>query len=213
MSSSKEAELVAAVLLYAVRCLAEGDHPALAAMNFGPREVDALKGLTLADFSRLGTLQAHCLRATLNREVFWSLVEYLERERRAETVQLALIAADAPLEMMRALFGISSREYTRLRRWLGVTPVVGRPPEPEEALAEGVWQAWTRRATAREPGQPAPEIYLDIHRETGASLRGIWVLTRRWAADAGGPERDAGATDGSGSEPALVPRELMAARA
>jgi hypothetical protein len=212
VSSSKEAELVAAVLLYAVRCLAEGDQPALAAMNFGPREVDALKGLTLADFCRLGSLQAHCLRATLNREVFWSLVEYLERERRAETVQLALIEADAPLEMMRALFGISSREYTRLRRWLGVTPVVGRPPEPEEAVAEAVWAAWPGRALDRNPGQLSPEIYLDIHRATGASLRAIWVLTRRWAADARDLDQDTGATDRPASEPPVLAQECVAAR-
>ena len=42
MSATKEAELTTAVLLYAVRCLAEGDQHALRAMNFGAKEVEAL---------------------------------------------------------------------------------------------------------------------------------------------------------------------------
>ena len=52
MAGSKEAELVTAALLYAVRCHAEGDQLALRAMNFGPREVQALQGLDLADLAR-----------------------------------------------------------------------------------------------------------------------------------------------------------------
>lgn len=35
-TGTKESELVMAVLLYAIRCLAEGDQHALRGMNFGP---------------------------------------------------------------------------------------------------------------------------------------------------------------------------------
>ena len=52
MSSNKEADLTTAVLLYAMRCLAEGDQQALRAMNFGPKELDALKEMNLADLYR-----------------------------------------------------------------------------------------------------------------------------------------------------------------
>ena len=38
-AGTKESELVMAVLLYAIRCLAEGDYHALRGMNFGPEEV------------------------------------------------------------------------------------------------------------------------------------------------------------------------------
>ena len=42
MIGTKEADLVTAVLLYAMRCLAEGDQYALRGMRFGPQEVEAL---------------------------------------------------------------------------------------------------------------------------------------------------------------------------
>ncbi len=43
MQGTKEADLVAAVLLYAIRCLAEGDQVALRNMRFGPQEIEALR--------------------------------------------------------------------------------------------------------------------------------------------------------------------------
>lgn len=36
MDGTKEADLITAILMYAIRCLAEGDHAALRSMNFVP---------------------------------------------------------------------------------------------------------------------------------------------------------------------------------
>ena len=43
MATTKEADLTTSVLIYAIRCLAEGDQSALRAIGFGPREIDALQ--------------------------------------------------------------------------------------------------------------------------------------------------------------------------
>ena len=59
MTQSKEAELTTAVVLYAVRCLAEGDQMALRTMKFGPKELAALRELSLADLYRIEALQTH----------------------------------------------------------------------------------------------------------------------------------------------------------
>ena len=141
MIGTKEADLVTAVLLYAMRCLAEGDHHALRTMQFGPREIEALRELNLGDLYRVGSLQAHCLAIQLDREVFWPMLANLRAAREAEELQRDLIQADAPLEMMRRLFGVGSREYTRLRRMLALDPAVGRPPEPDEATSHKLWRA------------------------------------------------------------------------
>ena len=181
-AASKEAELVTAVLLYAIRCLEEGDQPALRAMNFGPREIAALRELTLADLARAGALHVHCLDIELNRDVYWPMLEHLKRERRLEEVQRDLIEADAPLEMMRRLFGVGGREYTRLRRTLTHDPAVGRPPEPDEAVTHALWRAWSALRAARPDGVLSPEDYLALSTDTDASLRAVWGLTERWLA-------------------------------
>ena len=180
-TGTKESELVMAVLLYAIRCLAEGDQHALRGMNFGPEEVVALRDINLADLYRAGSLQAHCLDIRLNRDVYWPMLAHLRREREIEEVQRDLIQADAPLEMMCSLFGVGSREYTRLRRLLTVDPSIGRPAEPDEATSHAVWQAWSDRVKKDPTASLTPEDYLVLGEDTGASLRAVWNLTQRWA--------------------------------
>lgn len=201
-AGTKESDLVIAVLLYAMRCLAENDQHALRGMNFGPKEVAILRELNLADLYRAGSLQAHCLDIQLNREVYWPMLAHLRRERESEELQRDLIQADAPLEMMRSLFGVGSREYTRLRQLLTADPAVGRPPEPDEATADALWRVWSTRLD-QDPDAPlGPEDYLELGKATGASMRAVWQLTRRWAAEveeaADGPRRQQ-SIDGAGS--------------
>jgi hypothetical protein len=180
MDGTKESDLVTAVLMYAIRCLAEGDQVALRNMNFGPREIEALREMNLADLYRIESLRAHCLDIGLNRDVYWPMVEHLRRQRESEELQQLLIVADAPLEMMQTLFGLGSREYTRLRRLLTVDPSVGRPAEPDEASSNRLWGVWVQRVGDQREGPLSPHEYLAIHRETGISMRGIWNLTQRW---------------------------------
>ena len=182
MATTKEADLISAVLRYAVRCLADGDPEALRAMNFGPKEIEALREMHLGDLARIESLGAHCLEIGLNRQVYWTMVTHLQRERAGEALQQELVAADAPFEMMQTFFGLSSREYTRLRRVVDVAPAVGRPPEADEESQQTLWVAWTRRQQGREDELLTPDAYLDLHRETGIGLRAVWTLTRRWAA-------------------------------
>ena len=180
MDGTKESDLITAILMYAIRCLAEGDQVALRNMNFGPREIEALREMNLADLYRVESLRAHCLEIGLNRDVYWPMIEHLRRQRESEELQQVLIAADAPLEMMQTLFGLGSREYTRLRRMLTVDPSVGRPAEPDEESTQKLWNAWVQRAGHDEDGPLLPNEYHAIHRETGISMRAIWNLTQRW---------------------------------
>jgi Protein of unknown function (DUF2857) len=187
MQSNKEADLTTAVLMYAVRCLAEGDQLALRSMQFGPREVDALQQLAISDLYRVDMLRGHCLEVNLNREVFWHLVARLRQERESEELQQRLLKADAPLEMMSVLFGLSSREYTRWRRLLTLAPAVGRPAEAEEDQAHTLWHAWCRRMGDDDEVHLSGEDYLELREATGLGLRIIWSMTQRWT-EYGNPE-------------------------
>lgn len=182
MSSSKEADLTTAVLLYAMRCLSEGDQQALRAMNFGPKELDALKEMNVGDLYRADALRVHCLHIGLNREVFWPMLDHLRHQRQAEDLQRTLLVADAPLEMMQQLFGISSREYTRWRRLLTVSPAVGRPPELDEAATHALWHAWQAQRRLSDDRSLTAADYVTLHHDTGIGLRSLWALIQRWEA-------------------------------
>ncbi len=180
MNTTKEADLVSAVLMYAMRCLAECDWPALRNMKFGPKEIEALRDMSLADLYRIESLRGHCLDITLERMAFWQMIEYVQKQRESEEAMQSLIAADAPQEMIEALFGLKPRMYSRLRRHLSLEPSVGRPAELDDVRANQLWDVWTSRVNGGE-GEPTAELYLEIHQETGISMRAIWNLTQRWS--------------------------------
>ncbi len=180
MESTKESDLITAVLLYAIRCLAEGDYPALRTMNFGPKEIEALREMSISDLYRIESLRVHCLQIGLDRQIYWPMMDRLRQQRESEEMQQNLVAADAPLEMMNTLFGVSPREYSRMRRMLSVDPSVGRPPEPDEESTHKLWHTWVDRVADQETGPLSPHLYLELHAETGISMRAIWNLTQRW---------------------------------
>ena len=181
MEGTKEADLITAVLMYAMRCLAEGDQAALRHMNFGIKEIEALREMRVADLYRVESLRAHCLEIALNRQVYWPMIEHLSEQRTMEDTIQAMTAADAPQEMMQVLFGLNPRDYTRLRRTLLVDPSIGRPPELDDASSHRLWEAWSGRVNGEASGLLTPDQYLDIQGETGLSMRAIWNLTQRWA--------------------------------
>jgi hypothetical protein len=181
MNGSKEADLMIAVMLYAVRCLGEGDQQSLREMGLGPRELDALRDLEMADLYRFGALRAHCVAISIDREVFWPLLSRLQDARDSEELQRDLVRRDAPLDMMRRLFGMGSREYTRLRRALAVEPAVGRPPDPDEETAHRLWRAIDAAMAVRDGQELLPAHYLQICETSGASLRSVWRCAQRWA--------------------------------
>lgn len=181
MKGTKEADLVIAVLMYAIRCLAEGDQVSLRNMKFGPKEIEALREMSVADLYRIESLRAHCLEIALNRQVYWPMIDHLRKQRESEEALQSLIAADAPQEMLLILFGLNARDYSRLRRTLSVDPAVGRPPEPDEESSHRLWRVWSSQVDSEESGLLTPEMYLEIHVETGISMRAIWNLTQRWA--------------------------------
>lgn len=181
MEGTKEADLVASVLLYAMRCLAEGDQAALRHMNFGVKEIESLRELRVADLYRIESLRAHCLEIALNREVYWPMIGNLCRQREMEDTIQTLIVADAPQEMMQVLFGLNQRDYTRLRRTLMVDPAVGRPPEADDETSHRLWASWSARVDDETSGLLTPEAYLDIHHETELPMRAIWTQTQRFA--------------------------------
>ena len=180
MASNKEADLTTAVLLYAMRCLAEGDQQALRMMNFGPKELDALKDMNLADLYRVDNLGAHCLQVDLNRDVFWPMLDNLRHQRESEGLQRELIVTDAPMKMMQGVCGISWGERARWRRVLTVSPSVGRPPEPDEAATHNLWYAWQGHFREGEETSLAGVDYLSLQQETNIGLRAIWTLIQRW---------------------------------
>ena len=181
--NTKEGSLVSAVFMYAMRCLAEGDMLALQHMQFGEKEVTALRELHMLDLSRVESMKAHCLSISLNRQVFWPMIDLLKRERKNEDVLSELVEKDAPFEMLHELFGVATREYSSRRRHLPATLGQGRPQLPVRELEDQLYAAWRRLVDDRESFELFGNDYLNLHAKTGVSLRAVWSLISQWTAE------------------------------
>jgi hypothetical protein len=175
----KEFELTHAVLRYLASCLSEGDWSALRDMGIGPKEAEALRGISLSELTNLERkLAGHVLHVELNRDAFWTVVEQIRRESELHRLRMKMINLDAPSDMMQALFGMGVKEYTFARRVIGAPPGVGRPPEPTEEQAREIWLAW--ESLGQEPSMVSPKVWLELAEKMGLPLRLVWRVTQRW---------------------------------
>jgi hypothetical protein len=183
-----EYEITHAAIRYALACMLDGNWHALREMGFGHRECEALQAMNLADLAALERcLSAHVLKIELDRPRFWAALAEVRRERDTAQVRTELIKRDAPAGMLRALYGMGDKEYTRLRRHLGVPCGVGRPleldPDAAWALSE---------VLHRYPPVLSATDWLAIADESGVPLRTLWREHKRWQSP---PARPAGAVD------------------
>ena len=177
---SNEDDLARAALLYAVDCAVAGDAAGLRDLGLDETEVALLRSLTLEELRQVSSLCGPGLTVRFDAGVVRRVVRHVESVRRGEALQGELIRLDAPRAMMRALFGMGGREYARLRkRWL-VTAGVGRPADLGEAAEHRLWHALSARLGAQGEEGLSAEHYLALQAETGAPLRAIWSLARRW---------------------------------
>ena len=175
----KEFELTHAVLRYLASCLSEGDWSALRDMGIGPKEAEALRGISLSELTNLERkLAGHVLHVELDRDAFWTVVEQIRRESELHRLRMRLISLDAPSDMMQALFGMGVKEYTFARRVIGAPPGVGRPPEPTEEQAREIWLAW--ESLGQEPSMVSPRVWLELAESMDLPLRLVWRVTQRW---------------------------------
>ncbi|MCY3884107.1 MAG: STY4526/YPO1902 family pathogenicity island replication protein [Gammaproteobacteria bacterium] len=184
MIKTKEAELTSAVLMYAIRCIAEGDFAALRQMQVGNREIEAMKSIGIRDLFHAGSLRSHCVSIELNRDVFWSMIRYMKDQSEVDDHVQVLIERDAPFEMLREFYGMSTREYTRRRRERSDLTNAGRPHEPTDEEADRLWDEW-HSVTEKDANGRLTDIgsYVSLSEKLSIPMRSIWLLTERWIAN------------------------------
>ena len=176
--SSPEMDLVNAVMVYATRCRESGNLRALRSLNLGIKELEAIDSLSLSDLSRGGKkLRGHCLSIRVDQQAFWVMIDRLKHYRESEKLQRELIGADAPAEMLRALFGMGSKDYTRYCRELSVQATLGRPHERDEATEHRLWDAWQ---ALENPDAIEATDYLQLSKASELPVRTVWRLLSRW---------------------------------
>ena len=181
-----EYEITHATIRYAMQCMQESNWHALREMGFGPRECEAIANLTLVDLNALERrIHGHVLKVHLDPALLWQALEDIKRESSKQHTLADLIQRDAPAEMMRALFGMGEKTYTRLRRHLQVSTGVGRPTELNP---DAIMRLSAMLDRFENPLSPAD--WVAAADESGQTLRTLWREYRRWHAPSSGSKSD-----------------------
>ncbi len=171
----KEADLTRAFLAYVSACLDEGDTSALREIGFSERQAHVVNQLSLAQIK--GLAQKIQLRLDLDTKAFWELLEQISDQGQLEQMKSELLRRGAPFEMMQQVFGMGSRQYTKLRKRLAAPAGVGRPRGADEEDVRALWLAWERIVG---DAQPKAAQWLRLADETGMPVRAIWALGQGW---------------------------------
>lgn len=175
---TNEANLTLATLIYATSCLEKGDWASLRELNFGEAEAKALHELQLSEFLSIADrMHAHPLNIRLNRDHYWQLLHQLREEQAIEDLKSEMICREAPVDMMRQLFGMTDRQYTAMRRRFRRRRGAGRPAEPDIETADIIWAAWQHHVGHRPPR--TAHDWLTLAREADVDLRTLWRFVRQ----------------------------------
>lgn len=177
---NKAGDFVVALVVYTMRCIEDGETERLVRMGFGPAEMEELAALRFGDIQRMERLESHCLDIKVDRRAFANMIRRIRTDGNAQEWEHRLIRADAPLDMMRSLFGTGSREYTRLRQLYDVSST-GRPREVTEDQEARLWPVLARRIDASEDGVLPAVEYIAVSEELGIPLRTVWRESKRMA--------------------------------
>ena len=176
VSNTTHAELVFNTLRYVTETLADGDVHAVLDLGFRSDQVARLERLTLRDLRHLSHVRTHFLDVAVNAACFDRVLNHMRRNQHEYDLQEDLIRLRAPLEMMRAFFGMSNGEYAARRQILGLVGTgIGRPAAATEEEERRIWEVWHAN---RE--RPPRQRYLEVAKTTGIPLNTIWAVIREW---------------------------------
>ena len=180
--SSKECDLVRAVFLYVARAIAEGDLAALQRMRLNYDDVQLFSTLRLDDLQRLAENQPHgqFVDISWRPSDLQTLVRWAVQTRDDAELRQALIQAGASREMMAHWYAMGHDEFAAYQAMLSAPYPGGRPPKPDEATHQQVWQAWQQLMHAQAYDEATPEQYLALYKSTGVPLRIVWSLAKQW---------------------------------
>lgn len=174
-----DSQLAYQVMLYAIQAISDGDLAAINDLDLTPEEVQQLAGLNVKALRYLAKLSGHFLTIKTDHDCFAKMMRHLETEMAQESLIDELLQQGAPYTMLKALFGLSTSEFTRRQKLLGMPQRgAGRPHALDEETQGRVWEAW--RATEK---LPLGERYLALSRTTELPIMSLWSLTQSWERD------------------------------
>lgn len=168
-------ELNLQVCQYAIDAVREGDLNMAQDLGFTVGELKAMESLTLRDLRHLARMSSHFIQLRVDHECLSRALDHIQRESAQDRHQDELIRLGASFRMMKALYGMTSLQFSARRHLLDVNGGMGRPSEPSAEAEASAWYAWNKH-----PDRPIPERIASAAQESSLTAHQVWMLVERW---------------------------------
>lgn len=168
-------ELNLQVCQYAIDAVREGDLNIAQDLGFTVEELKAMESLTLRDLRHLVRMGSHFMQLRVDHECLSRALDHIQRESAQDRLQDELIRLGASFRMMKALYGMTSLQFSARRHLLDVNGGMGRPSEPSAEAETAAWYAW-----GKHPDQSIPERVVSTARDSDLTAHQVWMLVERW---------------------------------
>ena len=176
-STNHHRDFMIQTILYIARLIANQEYEEVEELGIRRDQAEAIRGMTMEKLQKLSlNIRASFFTFHAEPALIDAALLMLKRQEQEEDMDLALVEAGARYEMMRDLGGMTTEQYAKLRRYLGLKDGRGRPHDPTDAEKEEVFISW--KLSAEE--EDLKRRYLKVHEETGIPVGSIWKLVQEW---------------------------------
>lgn len=172
-------ELNRLILDHLISGIAAGNRELAGQLGLSTRMRAQLEDLRSGEVRRLAELPG-CIRVEVDVRVLGRLLDYLAKEREAESTMRELIRRGAPQPLLHQLYSLSSRETSNLREHMGLPGTPGRTRRPTEQEERRAWTAFEELLEGDTGRELEPEEWLQLCDRSGIDLRLLWVLVNEW---------------------------------
>ena len=176
-NTNHHSDFMIQTLLYIARLIANQEYEEVEELGIRRDQADAIRGMTMEDLQKLSLkIRASVFTITAHPQMLDAALLMLKRQKQEDDIDMALVEAGARYEMMHELAGMTTEQYSKSRRCLGLKDGRGRPHDPSDSEKEEVFVSW--QLSADEPD--LKQRYLKVHEETGIPIGSIWKLVQEW---------------------------------
>ena len=141
-TDQKEVLLMQSFFVYVSRCLQELDSQAIRRLGLRHDQIQRISKMTTQELMHLGSMGGHCLSIKVDASCLDDVLSVLDTRLDHQALVEDCIRHDAPRVMMECFFGLSSRQYTKLRELCGMPPHAGRHKQATPEQASDIFDLW-----------------------------------------------------------------------
>ena len=168
-------------LLFISRMAASGDYETPLRLGIRPDQVEKILSLNAEEIYEIAAInKVQFYQLSFDSESLDTAFDLCSQHIQQRQQIILMLKAGASLPVMKQLYGLTSADLARFRKYLNLPSVNGRPTLRLWINGNRIWDSW--KNTQLENLSVA-ESLLYVHHKTQLKINAIWPLIQEWFID------------------------------